>query len=297
MTAKPRHWLALLALVLLWGSSYLMIELALQRWRPAEIAGLRIAAGALVLLLAVWAGRQRLPRRWPSWLWFLGIAVVGNALPFYLISWGQQTVESGLAGMLAATTPLFTLLLAHWLLDDERLEARQALAFVAGFSGVAILLGLDSLAAAGGGELRLWSQLAILTGACCYALATVAARFMPQAHPVVTSAGVMLLAALLMSPAGYSGILALPGAPWPVLAAMLFLGVLGTGVASIIYFYLITETGARFTSQLNYLVPVWAVALGKWVLDEPLRWSTLLALGLILGGLYLMRHSAAPPRR
>ncbi|RMF98360.1 MAG: DMT family transporter [Gammaproteobacteria bacterium] len=297
MTARPRHWLALLSLVVLWGSSYLMIEFALRAWRPAEIAGLRIAAGALVLLVAVRAGRHRLPGGWRHWAWFLGIAVIGNALPFYLISWGQQGVESGLAGILAASTPLFTLLLAHWLLDDERLEARQALAFVAGFSGVAVLLGLDSLAAVGGGGLRLWSQLAILAGAACYAVATVAARFMPPAHPVVTSAGVMLVAALLMSPAGYTAVQAIPATPWASLAAMLFLGVLGTGAASIMYFYLIAETGARFTAQLNYLVPVWAVLLGKLVLDEPLRWSSLLALALVLSGLYLMRHSAAPPRR
>ena len=292
MRVRLRHWAALLALVVLWGSSYLMIEIALRLWKPAEIAGLRITTGAGVLLIAAWFGRHSLPRDLRSWTWFLVIAVIGNAMPFFLISWGQQGVESGLAGILAATTPLFTLLLAHWLLDDERLRPGQAAAFLAGFGGVVLLLGPESLAALGGSGERLVSQLAVLAGAFCYAVATVGARFIPPSHPVVTSAGVMILATLIMGPASASGARALAAAGPDTVGAMAFLGVLGTGLASIIYFYLIAETGARFTSQLNYLVPVWAVGLGSLVLGEQIPLVAWLALGLILGGLFLMRDSA-----
>ena len=296
MQITARHWAVLLVLVTLWGSSYLAVEFALRLWAPAQIVGLRVLTGAIVLLAAGLAGRHRLPRDGRSWAWFAVIAVVGNCLPFFLISWGQQRVESGLAGILAASTPLVVLVLAHFFLADERLQRRQALAFVLGFSGIVVLMGPDSLAALGGSGERLWSQLAVFGGAVCYAVATVSARFMPHAHPVVTSVGVMLLASAMMSPFSVPALALLPEAPGEVVAAIAFLGLMGTGIASILYFYLIQQTGARFTSLLNYLVPVWAVALGTLVLGERLRLNSWLALALILMGLVLMRNSAKQSR-
>ena len=289
---RPRHWAALLGLVTLWGSSYLMVEVALTLWSPTQVAGLRIAAAALILLPAVFLGGRSLPRAPRAWGWYLLIALIGNAVPFFLIAWGQQYLESGLAGILAASTPLCVLLLAHYLLPDERLRPQQAMAFVMGFGGIVVLMGPDSLAALGGSGDRLWGQLAVFGGAFCYALATVAARFVQTAHPVVTSAGVLMIASLMMSPWAATGVLTGLQAPPPVLGAIAFLGLLGTGVASIMYFFLIAQTGARFTSLLNYLVPVWAVGLGGAVLGETLPPSAWLALAMILVALYLMRGSA-----
>ena len=289
---RPRHWAALLGLVTLWGSSYLMVEVALTLWSPTQVAGLRIAAAALILLPAVFLGGRSLPRAPRAWGWYLLIALIGNAVPFFLIAWGQQYLESGLAGILAASTPLCVLLLAHYLLPDERLRPQQAMAFVMGFGGIVVLMGPDSLAALGGSGDRLWGQLAVFGGAFCYALATVAARFVPTAHPVVTSASVLMIASLMMSPWAATGVLTGLQAPPPVLGAIAFLGLLGTGVASIMYFFLIAQTGARFTSLLNYLVPVWAVGLGGAVLGETLPPSAWLALAMILVALYLMRGSA-----
>ncbi len=277
---------------MLWGSSYTAVEWALRLWPPAQVVGLRVLTGALVLLLAVFLGRHRLPADLRRWLWFGFIAVIGNCLPFFLISWGQQRVESGLAGILAATTPLVVLILAHFTLADERLQKRQMLAFVIGFIGILVLMGPDSLAAVSGSGARLWSQLAILGAAVCYAVATVAARFMPASHPVVTSCGVILIASGIMSPFSLDAVSLLPGAPIAVVLAVAFLGFMGTGLASIIYFYLIMETGARFTSLLNYLVPIWAVVLGGLLLNERLPLNSWLAMGLILCGLMLMRNSA-----
>jgi len=154
-----------------------------------------------------------------------------------------------------------------------------------------VLMGPDSLAALGGSGDRLLAQLAVLGGAACYAAATVIARLMPPVSPLVTSTGVMLLASLVMAPFVVPGIAVLPAASGPAVFALVFLGVLGTGVASILYFYLIAQTGARFTSLLNYLVPVWAIALGTLLLGEKLLLSTWLALILILGGLILLSKS------
>jgi drug/metabolite transporter (DMT)-like permease len=267
---RAKHWLILFALVALWGSSYLMVEIALAVWRPEQLAGLRIMTAAIVLFAALFWRGDRLPRDLKSWGYFLAIALIGNCLPFYLISWGQQEVESGLAGILAASTPLAVLILAHFTLIDERLSVRQLLGFVSGFAGIVVLMGPDSIAALGGSTSRLLSQLAIFAGAICYAVATVTARAMPATPPLVAAAGVILLAAAVMSPYSIAGARLLGSISWQTGAAIGFLGLFGTGLASILYFHLIAETSARFTSLLNYLVPVWAVGLGAWVLGEKL---------------------------
>jgi drug/metabolite transporter (DMT)-like permease len=295
VTIRRAHWVALLGLVVLWGSSYLMIEVALAVWQPAEIAGLRIAAAAVVLLFVMLLRGDRLPSTWRHWRLLAAIAVIGNCLPFFLISWGQQYVESGLAGILAASTPLFVLILAHFLLDDERLSAGHVAAFGLGLCGIVVLMGPDSLAAVGGSMQRLLAQLAILGGALGYAVATVIARKLPAGSALVTSAGVMLVGSLFMAPYVGAGLSA-PVSDWRGAVAIGFLGIMGTGVASILYFRLVAETGARFTSMLNYLVPVWAVGLGAAILGELLPWTAWLGLILVLGGLILMSKSAIIPR-
>jgi drug/metabolite transporter (DMT)-like permease len=288
---KPVHWLFLLCLVFLWGSSYLMIEISLRIWQPEQIVGLRLALAAIVLLLAVVIGRRSFPHDIRTWVFFLFIAIVGNCLPFFLISWGQQQVESGLAGILAASTPLFVLILAHFVLPDERFQRHHFFAFMLGFAGIVVLMGPDSLAALGGSMDRLLAQLAILLGAVCYATVTVIARLMPPVSPLVTSAGVMLLGSVVMAPFAVQGVEALPQATRSGWLAICFLGVFGTGIAAILYFHLIEQTGARFTSLLNYLVPVWAITLGALVLGEKLPLSTWFALILILSGLILISRS------
>jgi len=296
VTLRLSHWALLLVLVALWGSSYLMIEIALSAWRPAEIAGLRILTAAVVLLVAMLARGERLPVSRRHWLLLAAISLVGNCLPFMLISWGQQQVETGLAGILAASTPLFVMVMAHFALDDEPLEMPQFLSFGVGFAGIVVLLGPDSLAALGGSVERLLSQLSILGAAVGYAAATVLARKLPAASAVVTSTGVMLSGTLIMMPFVGTGIVAGP-ASWPAVGAIGFLGLFGTGIASILYFRLVAEAGARFTSLLNYLVPVWAVGLGAIFLGETLPLSTWLGLMLLLGGLILISRSEIIPLR
>ena len=280
------------------------IAFALTVWLPAEIAGLRVATAAVALAIAVFLRGERLPSDWRHWRMLGVIAVIGNCLPFFLISWGQQYLESGLAGILTASTPLFVLIMAHFALDDERLGPRHMLAFALGFAGIVVLLGPDSLAALGGSGTRLMSQFAILGAAACYGSATVFARKLPEASAVVTAAGVMLAASLIMTPfiaegaAAFGADAAAFGADvWTAAAAIGFVGVLGTGIASIIYFRLIAETGARFTSLLNYLVPVWAVALGAVVLGEQLPVFAWLGLFLVLGGLIVIPKSGMIARQ
>ena len=275
----------------------MMIEVALRAWRPAEITGIRVTMAAIVLLIVMWVRGERWPADRRQWTFLLAIALIGNCAPFFLISWGKQWVESALAGILAASTPLFVLLMGHIFLDDEPIQRRHAAGFVTGFVGIVVLMGADSLADLGGSAPRLIAQFAILAGAMCYATATVIGRNMPACSPVVTSAGVMILASAVMSGATWQGILAPAQMSWPVAGAIGFLGILGTGVASILYFQLLSRTTARFTSLLNFLVPVWAVGLGSAWLGESLPLSAWLGLILVLGSLILTSNSVIVPRQ
>lgn len=290
MRAPARDWAALLGLVALWGSSYVLVEIALTGLAPRQVAGLRIMTGALVLLVALLASRERVPGGRRFWPLALAIALLGNCVPFLLISWGQVRLESGLAGILAATTPLCVLVLSHFVLHDEQLERRQLLAFALAFAGVIVLMGGEALSGLGGSGARLWAQGAVLAAAACYALATVLARLVPGRQPVATSAVVMTLAAAVMLPVTLPGLPPVAELPGPVLLAVGVLGVLGTGFASVLYFRLVADAGARFVSLLNYLVPVWATVLGAFWLDERLPVSAWAALLLILVGILVTQR-------
>lgn len=297
MRASAADWLCLGALVVLWGSSYALIEIGLRVFPAMQIAALRTITGAIVLLLALGVTGQRPRGGRRFWLPAFAVAVLGNCVPFFLIPWAQVRIESGLAGIIVATTPLFVLVLSHYVLHDERLERRQFGAFSLAFAGVVVLMGAESLAGLGGDWSRVLAQLAVLVAAFCYASATVLARFIPGGQPVATAAAVMTLAAGLMSVVTVpdlvqTGAVPLRTLPAAILLAVGALGVFGTGLASILYFRVVQTAGARFTSLLNFLVPAWAVALGWVLLGETLQPSAWVALALILGGVLLTQ-----PRR
>ncbi len=292
MKSRTSCWLVLAALTVMWGSSYLLINRALVGFTPEQLAGGRIILGALILLVLMFFSGQRFPRDLRSWGFFLAIAVIGNCLPFTLIAWGQQQVESGLAGILAAITPLCVVLIGHFVLPEGRLKFPQMAGFLVGFAGVVVLMGPESLMAFGGDSSHLLSQFAVLAGAFCYALATVITAKMPKNQPLVASAAVMLLAGLIMTPVTLPALQAMPDIPLKSILAVATLGVVGTAMTSILYFWLVARAGARFTSLFNYLVPMWAVTLGILVLGEQLRITSIIALVLIIGGVLLTQRQS-----
>jgi len=290
----------LLALTAMWGSSFLFTKIAVGALAFQHIVTARLSLAALILLaLAVSLGRRR-PRGARTWLFFALIAVVGNLLPFSLITWGQRGIDSGLAGILMAVMPLATLVLAHLFVPGERLTPPRIGGFLLGFAGVVVLIGPEALHVALGEEAHLLPMLAVLGGALCYGVASILARLRPAGDALSTAAAVTLLAALLSLPAsllqGVPAPLALPRglAPLdpgllPALGAVLFLGVFATATAMLVYFRLIQSAGPGFTSQLNYLIPLWAVAVGVLFLGEHPLLDHFYGLGLILSGLLVAR--------
>jgi drug/metabolite transporter (DMT)-like permease len=298
MTGAPRQpgiadWVMLWSLVALWGSAFLLIAVALKGYSPLSISTGRLIIGAAVLMLIVVLTGRRIPREWASWGRFVLMALVGNALPFFLVSWGQQGIPSGLAGILMAVMPLVVLALAHFLVPGERMSPRRVLGFVAGFAGIVILLGPQTGSLSGTSGLAY--PLAVLGAAVCYGLNVIIARRSPSMDPVVVSASVLLLAAMISAAAwlatGDPG-RAHPG-PAPRLA-LLALGAFCTGLATVLYYRIVNAAGATFLSLINYLIPVWAVGVGALFLGERLPPSAFAGLAMILGGIVI---SQSRPRR
>lgn len=286
MTRPLSHWLLLITLSLLWGSSFALTRIAVAELDPAMlVVGRNLLASLALLGLVLLLGRAW-PRGRRLWGFMLAIAVVGNMTPFLLISWGQQRIDSGLAGILMAIMPLVTLVLAHFLVPGERMTPARLTGFAVGFAGILALVGPAALGELGGAGETLLAQLAVLLAACCYAVNTIIARHKPASDAWSTSSLVLGMACLLTLPLAL-----LPAEPtWPVglssgaLWAVLLLGMFCTALGSVLYFTLVTAAGPTFLSLINYLIPLWAVAIGILFLGERPEWNHLLALGMILLG-------------
>lgn len=281
-----RDWIGVGLLSGIWGSAFLFTRLGVEQVPPATLVAGRlcIAAGALVVF-ALWRG-HRLPPPGPAWGRFLALATVGNALPFLLITWGQQRVPSGLAGLMMSVAPLVTLVLAHRFVPGERITARRALGFGLGFSGILVLVGPDVLLELGGEASDLPREAAVLGGALCYAANNILARRLGGPEPLVTSAGVVLVASAIMLPVALAW-----DRPWSIeadavaWASVAWLGLVATGLATLVFYQVVASAGPTFLSLIQYLIPCIALGLGAGLLGERIEANALTALALVLGGI------------
>lgn len=279
-------YLLLLALALIWSSSFALIKIGVHSIGPISLTAGRLAVAALFLLLWLRLRGERLPVDPHSLALFLFIGLFGNALPFTLIGWGEIHVDSSLAAILMGIMPISTALLAHLFLPDEPFRARTLAGMACGLGGMLMLVGASALEDLGS---AVPAQLAILGGAVSYSVTTVAVRLHTRLSGVKMSAGAMLAGALLSVPAAL--LLEQPLATAPTagsLLSMLLLGLFPTALASVIYFRVVCNLGATTFSQLNYLIPVFGSLLGILALGERLQWQTGAALLLVLAGIALV---------
>ena len=282
-------WLFLLCLTVMWGSAFVLTKVAVTGLAPEHVVIGRIVIACMLLLPVGLAMAGRLPSGRRTWIFLSLIAFFGNVLPFSLISWGQQYIDSSLAGILMAIMPLVTLVLAHFTLPGERLTSRRAGGFALGFFGVVLLLGPDAILPLLGSDGYLMPILAVVAGAVSYSISAILARLRPDGDAVSSAAATTLVAAVMILPATLpaSDLADLSMVGHAQILAVLLLGVFSTALATIVYFHLIARAGPSFVSQLNYLIPVWAVLIGYLVLGETPQERHLYALALILAGILL----------
>ncbi|MBI1794398.1 MAG: DMT family transporter [Chloroflexi bacterium] len=280
---KPKHWFVFILLGAIWSSSFLWIKIAVQEIGPITLVAFRVLFGLLFSLVVILIRRTKIPRDFKSWVPFLILGISNVAIPFFLISWGEQAIDSGVAAILDATVPLFTIVVAHYLLHDDKMTWPKVIGLLMGFAGVIVLMSKDI----GGSPGSVFGQIAVVVASMFYAGSSVYARKSTQeasglirgAGPLVSSTAVMWVAALTVEQP-----FKIPQIPitW---IALLWLGVLGSGFAFILNYYLIHEIGPTRTTMVTYIFPLGGVILGVLFLNEQLSWQLLAGAVLIVASL------------
>jgi drug/metabolite transporter (DMT)-like permease len=298
------EWSLLLFLSVLWGGSFFFVGIAVRELPPFTIVFLRVALAACLLQVIVRLGGVAMPRRRQAWTAFFGMALLNNVVPFLLIVWGQSHIASGLASILNATTPLFTVFVAHFWTADETMTGERLVGAMVGFAGVIVMIGSAALETA---SVDLLAQLAVLAAAVSYAFAGVfGRRFRAMGiAPLATATGQLTASSLILLPLML--IADRPWAlPWPsadTVAALVGLAVLSTALAYILFFRILASAGATNLLLVTFLIPVSAVLLGVLVLGEELEARQLFGMALIGVGLaavdgrpwrYVKQHLRSP---
>jgi drug/metabolite transporter (DMT)-like permease len=284
-TMGTREWAMLITLSVLWGGSFFFVGVAVTDLPPLTIVTLRVGIAAITLWCIVLVMGLRPPKSLEVWAAFLGMGLLNNVIPFALIVWGQTQIASGLASILNAATPIFTVVVASMLLPDERATPLKIVGAMIGFIGVAMMIGVPAI----DGDNSLLAQVAIIAATLSYAFAGVyGRRFKVMAvNPIITAAGQVTASALVLAPIA----LAVEGRPdmaeintgtW---GAIVGLAVLSTAVAYVLYFKILASAGATNLLLVTLLVPVSAILLGSLLLNETLEVVHFMGMALIALGL------------
>lgn len=285
MTHQPTlaNWLSIAALGLIWGATFMVVAIALEGYGPLTVACARTTLGAAALLLLMRLLNRPLPVFTPVMIRYLiAIGLFNTAVPFALLSWGQQYVPSAFAGISMAALPLFVLPLAHFL-TDERMSLRSTLGVIMGFIGAAVLIGPGVLRIGTGWEPL--GQIACVAASMSYAVSSVMTRRCPPIDPLTMAALLLTVGSVALIPA----MLIFEGVPTmgdarPTIA-IIVLGFIPTALAALIRVATIRSAGAIFMTLVNYQVPLWSMIFGALVLNEVLPLRFFVALGLIMLGL------------
>lgn len=286
---SPYEWLLLTILSILWGGSFFFVGVAVEALPPLTIVTLRVFLAAIALLAVVYFTGSRMPSNPTVWIAFIGMGVLNNVIPFTLIVWGQTHIASGLASILNATTPMFTVVAAHFLTRDEKMSKLKVLGVVFGLAGVAIMIGREAL---GGLGENILGQFAVLGAAISYSLAGIYGRRFRQLgiKPVVTATGQVTASSLILIPLAlfYDRPFTLPMPELEIWLAIVGLALFSTALAYILYFRILSTAGATNVLLVTLLIPVSAILLGTAILGEQLELKHMIGMGLISIGLLSM---------
>jgi len=281
-----KEWGMLLMLSVLWGGSFFFNGIAVRELPPFSIVTLRVALAALALMVLLRLMGLSMPKDRRIWAAFFGMGFLNNLLPFCLIVWGQTQIASGLASILNATTPLFGVIVAHFLTADERITRNKIVGVLIGFCGVAIMIGPDAI---GGLGHNLWPQLAVLCAALSYAFAGIFGRRFKAmgVAPLITATGQVTATTVMLIPVAlivdHPWTLAAPSlATWAALAGI---ALLSTALAYVLFFRILSTAGAVNLMLVTFLIPVSAILLSVLFLGETLQARHFIGMAMIAAGL------------
>jgi drug/metabolite transporter (DMT)-like permease len=288
------NWFWLLILASLWGPSFLFIKIAVQDIPPFTLVAFRLTIASVVLFILLRARKQPLPQGWRAWRKFLFVGFFANALPFSLFAFGEQFTDSGPAAIINGSTPIFTVIFAHYFIAEERLTPDKLGGMLLGFLGVAMLFWDEFLALVSGQSLQNTDEtlglLAFLLAAICYGVAIVFGRLKLRGlPPLVGPTAQLMSASAMMLPLAL--IVERPftlQVGTPAMLSATVLGLFGTGLAYIVYYRLVDNASATFLSLVTYILPPIGVVLGIVFLNERPNWYSIVGLAIIIIGVMIV---------
>ena len=293
----PKLAVFAIILIMIWGSAFTMVGVAVRYIAPIWVVAFRLSVGAILLTSYMYLRGHRFPPLTDKrWIWYSFMALTSSVIPFFLLGTGQKTVDSGLTAILVGCMPLLTIIMAHFV-TDEKLTPLRVVGFAIGLIGIVILFFPDDLSA---NLVRHWqAQLLIVSAAFFYALTTVVAKIAPKTPSTIAAAMMMLMAAifglLVAVLTGVDGAIAPTGKALTTFWMVIGLGLGSSGIAAIMYLYIIDVAGTSIMAGINYFVPVASVVFGVWFLHEALSWRTFVSFGVIVLGVMISRRGKKTP--
>lgn len=292
----PSHFIYLALLALFWGSAFVFVKISLDSISPLTLAASRITIGAIVITVITLKVGEKLPQDRGQWLLCAVIGIIGNVIPFFLLNWSIQFVDSSLAAICMSLSPLFTITLAHYMTHDEKFSANKLIGIIFGVVGVASLF-YGTMVEVATSTTLLLALSGLLATAFFYALAGVLVKRLKNKNPLSTSSAMLISASVITIPLAL-----IFETPWtltptaPAVYSILILGIFATGIAALILFHLTQLAGATFVSYGTYLIPLVGMTAGYIWLDEPLTTTYLVSVSFIFTGIYLAEKRSKTPK-
>ena len=284
-------YILLLLLIVMWGSSFAALKVSLETIPPLWVMSLRLVIVCLTITTFFLILRKSLPLTLDFWKWSLIIGFLGFSVPFSIISWGTQFIPSSLVAILMGANPIITLILAYFFLADNTLTIRMVIGVFLGLLGIILLIGFGNINADLYKAEFIYGQLAVLTGTFSFALASILLKNLPQEHSFERTLGSLICGSIIGLFLAYffsNSSLEIHEISIKSAVSLTLLGIFSTGIASVIWFKVIALKGPVFLALVNYLIPVWALILGIFLLNERINFIVGFGLIFITIGIWLI---------
>ena len=284
-------YILLLLLIVMWGSSFAALKVSLETIPPLWVMSLRLVIGCLTITTFFLILRKNLPLTLDFWKWSLIIGFLGFSVPFSIISWGTQFIPSSLVAILMGANPIITLILAYFFLADNTLTIRMVIGVFLGLLGIILLIGFGNINTDLYKSEFIYGQLAVLTGTFSFALASILLKNLPQEHSFERTLGSLICGSIIGLFLAYffsNSSLEIHEISIKSAVSLTLLGIFSTGIASVIWFKVIALKGPVFLALVNYLIPVWALILGIFLLNERINFIVGFGLIFITIGIWLI---------